>query len=107
MTISIWQNSLLHVILKGQPDSSVSIAVFFNPCFITRVGFGRTGNFVSSNILPCSAQSNAHHDRPDAPVITASEFDNGIDSLLNDRVIRGGQHSVKRRVFEQQSVLGL
>ncbi len=76
MTISIWQNSLLHVILKGQPDSSVSIAVFFNPCFITRVGFGRTGNFVSSDVLPCSAQSNAHHDRPDAPVITALEFDN-------------------------------
>src|SRR5258705_193765 len=95
MAFGIWQDSLLHVIIESEPESSMSIAVFFNPCFVTRVGFGRTGIFVPSNILPCTAQSNAHRNRPDAPVIAASEFGNGIDSLLNDRIIRGGRHSVK------------
>ncbi len=105
MTVSIWQDSLLHVILKGQPDSPVGVAVFFNPCLVTGVGFSRTGNLVSSNILPCTAQSNAHRNRPDAPVVMASEFNNSKDSLFNDGIICGGRHDVK--VSSSRVCLGL
>ncbi len=67
----------------------MSIAVFFNSHFITRVGCGRTGGSVPG-------------DTSDVPVSMASEFHNGIDGLFNDGIICGGQHSVKRhmsRVF--------
>src|SRR5258708_40010695 len=95
MTVSVWQDSLLRVILKGQPDSPVGVAVFFNPCLVTGVGFSRTGNLVSSDILPCMAQSNVHCNRPDAPVVIALELNNGKDSLFNEGFIFGGRHDVK------------